>query len=95
MPDLSDALFDKAEESLAGAVSEFEFGRYNNVANRAYYACFQAAVAALALAGIRPQGGRDVWGHSFVQSQFAGQLISRRKRFPAELRNVLSEMFTL
>jgi uncharacterized protein (UPF0332 family) len=34
----------KAEESLLGAISELEQGRYNNSANRAYYACFQAAI---------------------------------------------------
>ena len=31
----------KAEESLAGAESEYANGRYNNCANRCYYACFQ------------------------------------------------------
>ena len=35
----------KAEESLAGAESEYVNGRYNNCANRCYYACFQAAIA--------------------------------------------------
>ena len=59
MSDLSDPLLIKARESLAGARSEYEQSRYNNVANRAYYACFQAAVAALNDAGIRPLGGRD------------------------------------
>src|SRR5205823_6359850 len=42
---------DKALESLAGAESELANGRYNNAANRAYYACFQAAIAALQRAG--------------------------------------------
>jgi len=37
----------KAEESLVGAASELAHGRYNNSVNRAYYACFQAAIAAL------------------------------------------------
>ena len=37
----------KAEESLAGAESEFMDGRYNNTADRSYYPCFQAAIAAL------------------------------------------------
>jgi uncharacterized protein (UPF0332 family) len=30
----------KALESLAGAESEFANARYNNCANRCYYACF-------------------------------------------------------
>jgi uncharacterized protein (UPF0332 family) len=48
----------RAQESLEGAESEFASGRYNNVANRAYYACFQAAIAALDLADIRPPDGK-------------------------------------
>jgi uncharacterized protein (UPF0332 family) len=44
----------KANESLAGATSELVNGRYNNTANRAYYAVFQAAIAALMQAGIAP-----------------------------------------
>jgi uncharacterized protein (UPF0332 family) len=48
-----DIFFAKAEESLAGAVSEYVNGRHNNCANRAYYAaCFQAAVAALVCEGV-------------------------------------------
>ena len=42
-PEVSTYL-DKAAESLAGAASEFVNRRYNNCANRAYYACFQSAV---------------------------------------------------
>lgn len=40
-------LLEKARESLAGAESEFSNERYNNCANRAYYAVFQAAIVAL------------------------------------------------
>ncbi|MGI8644235.1 MAG: HEPN domain-containing protein [Thermomicrobiales bacterium] len=95
MSDLSDAMLVKARESLAGAASEHEQRRYNNAANRAYYACFQAAVAALDAAGISSPGGRAEWGHSFVQAQFAGQLINRRKRYPAELRDTLTLLFSI
>jgi hypothetical protein len=42
----------KAEESLSGAESEFANDRNNNCANRCYYACFQAAIAALLTEGI-------------------------------------------
>ena len=81
----------KAEASLAGAESEFASGRFDNCANRAYYACFQAAIAALLRAGIRP-GARDGrWGHDFVESQFVGQLINRRHRYPTDLRGVLPQ----
>lgn len=95
MSALSDAFLTKAQESLAGAVSEFEAGRYNNAANRSYYACFQAAIAALDLAGIRPLGGKSGWGHEFVQSQFAGVLINRRKRYPSGMRDTLAQTISL
>lgn len=85
----------KAEESLAGAESEFSNGRYNNCANRCYYACFQAAIVALLDDGIRPGGGRAEWGHAFVQSQFVGQLINRRKRYSSRLREVLAQALIL
>ena len=84
---------EKAEESLAGAESEFASGRYNNCANRAHYACFQAAVAALIRAEIRPAGGRGRWDHAFVQSRFAGQLVNRRNLYPRALRDSLVEAF--
>jgi uncharacterized protein (UPF0332 family) len=62
----------KAEESLRTAESEFANGRYNSCANRCYYACFQAAIAALLAEGIRARGQ---WSHAFVQGQFVGVLI--------------------
>ena len=79
----------KAETSLAGAVSECANGRYDNCANRAYYACFQAAVAALVRAGIGPPGQAERWGHDFVQAQFIGELINRRKRYSSTLSETL------
>lgn len=88
MSDLSDAFVRKAGESLVGATSEFANGRYNNAANRAYYACFQAGVAALDLAEVRPSAGK-AWSHAFVQAQFAGIRIARRKLYPVVLRDTL------
>jgi len=82
----------KAAESLVSAESEFINGRYNSCANRCYYACFQAAVAALIEEGIRPRGN---WGHDFVQSQFIGQLINRRKRYSPTLRAILPKNQTV
>jgi uncharacterized protein (UPF0332 family) len=46
----------KAWESLRGAERECAAAACNNCANRAYYACFQAAIAALQRANIRRQG---------------------------------------
>ena len=78
----------KATESLLSAESEFVNGRYNSCANRCYYACFQAAIAALLSEGIRPAGQ---WSHQFVQAQFVGVLINQRKRYDPELRRVLAD----
>lgn len=91
MTELGDAFLARARESLAGAESELANGRYNNAANRSYYACFQAAITALDAAGIYPTQGKAEWSHTFVQSAFAGQLVNRRKVYPPALRNVLRE----
>ena len=74
---------------MAGAESEYVNGRYNNTANRCYYASFQAAFTALDREGIRP--GNTQWGHAFVQAQFAGELVNRRKRYPSDLRDTLTQ----
>ncbi|MBI2939489.1 MAG: HEPN domain-containing protein [Chloroflexi bacterium] len=95
MVDVADVFLAKAEESLAGAESEFANGRHNNCANRCYYACFQAAICALLGAGIRPHGTHAQWGHDFVQAAFVGQLINRRKLYPENLRDVLVRSFAL
>src|ERR671923_57398 len=78
----------KAEESLRTAESEFANGRYNSCANRCYYACFQAAIAALLAEGIRARGQ---WSHEFVQGQFVGVLINQRQLYDTQLRRVLSD----
>ena len=78
----------KAYESLLTAESEFANGRYNSCANRSYYACFLAAIAAILTEGIRPAGQ---WNHQYVQAQFVGILINKRKRYESELRRVLAD----
>jgi uncharacterized protein (UPF0332 family) len=85
------AYITKAIESLASAQTDYTAARYNSCANRAYYACFQAAVAALLTAGIRPTSPRGERSHEFVQSQFNGLLINRRKLYPVTLRRVLRD----
>lgn len=87
------AYLDKALESLAGAQSEYDEARYNNSANRAYYAAFQAAIAALLIESIRSDG--EQWPHTFVQAEFSGRLIGRRHRYPSSLQNTLAELETL
>lgn len=84
---------DKARQSLAGAESEFVNDRYDNCANRVYYACFQAAIFALQRAGVQPRA--EQWAHEFVPAQFDGQLIYRRKLYPTQLRSTLAATYAL
>ena len=95
MIDASSLFLDKALESLAGAESEYANDRFNNCANRCYYACFQAAIVALTRAGVQPRGTGGEWGHAFVPAQFDGELINRRKLYPTELRGTLHRTYTL
>lgn len=94
MSEISEAFLAKASESLAGASSELASGRHNNAVNRAYYACFQAAVVAMDRAGVRPAGAHVAWSHRYVQAEFP-QLIKRQKRYPPELRSTLSQLLAL
>ena len=82
--------WDKALENIDSAASELTNRRYNAAANRAYYAVFHAAIVALLRAGTRPPGVQ--WGHGFVQAQFSGQLVTRRKVYPAALRDTLPRL---
>jgi uncharacterized protein (UPF0332 family) len=86
---------EKALESLACADQEVANGRYNNAANRCYYACFQAAVTALIGAGLASPGSRGQWSHTTVPAQFVGILINRRKLYPSTLRNTLQRNYQL
>lgn len=86
------AYLEKAIESLAGAERECANRRYNNCANRCYYAMFQAAIAALIAAGIRPTGDSDRWEHAFVQARFAGILIKRRKLYSSDLADAFDNV---
>ena len=95
MSEISDAFLRKANEGLAGVTSEHANRRYNNVANRCYYACFQAAIGALVKAGVRPSGGGNNRTHAMVQSQFAGVLIGRRKMYPSSIRDTLQQLSLL
>ena len=88
----ADLYLAKAAESLASAESDFAAGRYNSCANRAYYACFQAAIAALLRAGIGPSPRDRQWRHAAVQAQLAEQLVRRRKLFPAALAEALGRL---
>lgn len=82
----SDVYLVKAEESLTGAESAYVNGRAKTCANRAYYACFQAAVAGLIQANVACADQAARWDHAAVRARFVGELINCRKRYPAALR---------
>ena len=86
---------DKARESLEGARLAHEGGRFNNSANRSYYACFQAAIHALIVAGIVVARRDTQWNHGSIQGQFNGLLINRRHRYSADLRQTLALNYDL
>ncbi|HEW97522.1 MAG: hypothetical protein DRR16_17145 [Candidatus Parabeggiatoa sp. nov. 3] len=79
----------KAKENIVVATWAYENGHYNASANRGYYAAFQAAIAALANAGII---NLHRISHSGVQSLFATELIRRRKIYPTHLKSYLADL---
>jgi uncharacterized protein (UPF0332 family) len=83
----------KARESLASAKADARAKRYNSAANRAYYAAFQAAVAALIHWRVR--AAETDWEHRFVAAEFSGRLILRRKVFVREFATTLPRLFQL
>jgi uncharacterized protein (UPF0332 family) len=86
---------EKARQSLQGAESEYANQRYDNAANRAYYACFHAAIAALMNIGALELTGKGTPSHAFVQATFARELIHRRKVFSAEMASLLLDLLLL
>jgi uncharacterized protein (UPF0332 family) len=89
MAELDSTYLAKAHESLAGAVAAYSGARYNNCANRCYYACFHAATYALEAAGVTSRSGTVSWSHEGLQAAFASELIARRKLYSSELRGIL------
>jgi len=79
----------KAKENIAVAEWSYENAHYNASANRAYYAAFQAAIAALANVGIIKAHRIS---HGAVQSLFATELTQRRKIYPSHLKSYLPDL---
>jgi len=73
-------------ESLKAAELCLNENLVNSAANRAYYAMFQAAQAALEDAGF----ARTEWTHRGLHSSFNRDLIQQRKLYPHALRDYLT-----
>jgi uncharacterized protein (UPF0332 family) len=79
----------KARDSLRTAQSAYEQGDSDSCASRAYFAVFQAEIAALIkLTEFR----QEQWGHERVQAEFNQRLIQARKGFPASLRSIHDDL---
>ena len=84
----------KAQQNLAVAETAWSGGHYDAATSLAYYAAFQAAVAALWVEGIHPPpDSSGTLSHAGVQSEWSGRLVYRRKLYPPELRTVLQRLY--
>jgi len=83
----------KARENLRIAEYSFEQKCFNVCASRAYYAMFQAALAALAEANPLAKGKRA--DHGWVQATFNERLIKRKKVYPASFKSMLMDTMTI
>lgn len=91
----AELFIDKAAESLGGAESELAARRFSDCANRCYYSCLQAALAALADAGVRGADKDGQVSHAAVQARFSGLLIGRRKLYSSAIAGALTQLLTL
>jgi uncharacterized protein (UPF0332 family) len=88
MIESSNAFLVKAREALAGPESEHANERFNNRANRAYYACFSAASHALPRSDFNRQGADQRMSSSRVSSLVNWRVGARY--YSGELREVLA-----
>jgi uncharacterized protein (UPF0332 family) len=83
----------KAQSNLQAAERDQTHGAFDACVSRAYFAAFQAAIAALlALADYRRRG--HYWDHGEVAAEFTRRLIRQRKLFGGELASVLDDLKT-
>ena len=79
----------KAKNSLATAQHAYEQRDFDSCTSRAYFAVFQAEIAALIkLTEFR----QEQWRHERVQAEFNQRLIQARKVFPASLRSTHDDL---
>lgn len=81
----------RAQASLHAAQLCLEHRLFDSAVNRAYFAMFQAAIAALEAQGTK----RKEWTHKGVHSDFVHAFVRRRKVVPLGFANVLPTMMDL
>ena len=84
---MKESFKNRAIENLEAAELLFENGKYNASANRAYYAAFHLAIAALYSKSIKPN-----IDHRSVQSLFSDLFFNKRKVFPSKYKIYLNNM---
>lgn len=84
---MKESFLERAKENLDAAEILLQHEKFNASANRAYYAAFHAAVAALFHFGHPTE-----IDHKPVQSSFNRFLLHERKVFPANMRSELIQM---
>lgn len=82
---------DKAQTSLAAAELLLEKKDLDGATNRAYYAAFHAARAALIATGRSSLSLK--WSHAGVQREFA-TLIQQRKNLPSSMKKALCSLLS-
>ncbi|NLO18935.1 MAG: HEPN domain-containing protein [Ignavibacteria bacterium] len=84
---MKESFKNRAIENLEAATILFENKKYNASANRAYYAAFHLAIAALYSNSIKPN-----IDHRSVQSLFSDLFFNKRKVFPSKYKVYLNNM---
>jgi uncharacterized protein (UPF0332 family) len=84
----------KANENLEVALLAYKRKKHNVCASLAYYAVFQASIAALIkLTELRARDNE--WGHGQVQAELNRRLIMRRKVLPAGIGRIPMDLIEL
>jgi len=79
----------KAKNSLGTAQQADEQRDFDSCDSRAYFAVFQAEIAALLKL---TEFHQEQWKHERVQAEFNQRLIQARKVFPASLRSIHDDL---
>jgi uncharacterized protein (UPF0332 family) len=83
----------KAQSNLLAADRDRAHRAFDPCVSRAYFAAFQAAIAALlALSNYRRKG--QYWDHGEIAAEFTRHLIRQRKSFPGEIASALDDLKT-
>jgi uncharacterized protein (UPF0332 family) len=85
--------FTKAQSNLEAAERDYAHRAFDPCVSRAYFAAFQAAIAALlALTDYHRRG--QYWDHGEVAAEFTRRLIRQRKVFASDLASILDDVKT-